>query len=118
MGEPSAQARQALEREFGVRVTTDNITAVRERHCRGCRRQTTGVAAVLKPLAPQFARARPVVLSVAAGVRIAALRGWCGNQIPVIRAMPNRPALVGAGVSGLYRPGGCRPPARSIWSSA
>ena len=30
--------------------------------------------------------------------------GWCGAQVPVLRAMPNRPALVGAGVTGLYAP--------------
>ena len=109
VGEPSAQARQALEREFGVRATGDNITAVREATVVVVAVKPQDVAAVLKPLAPEFARARPVVLSVAAGVRIAELRGWCGTQIPVIRAMPNRPALVGAGVSGLYAPADVAP---------
>ncbi len=104
VGEPSAQARQALEREFGVAATADNITAVRDANVVVVAVKPQDVAAVLKPLAPEFARARPVVLSVAAGVRIAALRAWCGDRIPVIRAMPNRPALVGAGVSGLYAP--------------
>jgi pyrroline-5-carboxylate reductase len=109
VGEPSAQARQALEREFGVRATGDNIAAVREATVVVIAVKPQDVAAVLKPLAPEFARARPVVLSVAAGVRVAALRSWCGTQIPVIRAMPNRPALVGAGVSGLYAPADVAP---------
>jgi pyrroline-5-carboxylate reductase len=47
---------------------------------------------------------QPIVLSVAAGIRTSALETWCGAGIPVVRAMPNRPALVGAGVTGLYAP--------------
>jgi len=104
VGEPSAQAREALEREFGVSASADNVTAVRHANVVVVAVKPQEVAAVLKPLAPEFARAQPIVLSVAAGVRIDALRGWCGSRIPVIRAMPNRPALVGAGVSGLYAP--------------
>lgn len=43
----------------------------------------------------------PRVLSVAAGVRLADLESWCGPRAAVIRAMPNTPALVGAGATGL-----------------
>jgi pyrroline-5-carboxylate reductase len=43
-------------------------------------------------------------VSVAAGVRLASLEAWCGAGVPVVRAMPNRPALVGAGVTALYAP--------------
>jgi pyrroline-5-carboxylate reductase len=45
---------------------------------------------------------RPVVLSFAAGVRTSALAKWCGRGVSVVRAMPNRPALVGAGVTALF----------------
>ena len=34
-------------------------------------------------------------------------RGWCGAGVPVVRAMPNRPALVGAGATGLFAPASC-----------
>jgi pyrroline-5-carboxylate reductase len=43
----------------------------------------------------------PRVLSIMAGVRLARLEGWLGNGVAVVRAMPNTPALVGAGVSAL-----------------
>ena len=43
----------------------------------------------------------PRVLSIAAGVTTAALEGWLGAGTRVVRAMPNTPALVGAGVSAV-----------------
>jgi pyrroline-5-carboxylate reductase len=42
------------------------------------------------------------MLSIAAGLTVADLAGWCGPGVPVVRAMPNRAALVGAGATGLY----------------
>lgn len=40
-------------------------------------------------------------LSVAAGVRLASLEGWLGAGVPVVRAMPNTPALIGSGAAAL-----------------
>jgi pyrroline-5-carboxylate reductase len=51
-----------------------------------------------------LASGRPLLISVAAGVRIASLESWCGAGVPVMRAMPNRPARVGAGATGAYAP--------------
>jgi pyrroline-5-carboxylate reductase len=45
----------------------------------------------------------PRVLSIAAGVRLADLESWCGPDVAVIRAMPNTPALVGAGATALSK---------------
>jgi pyrroline-5-carboxylate reductase len=50
----------------------------------------------------------PLVLTIAAGVRCADLSGWLGGYDRIVRAMPNTPALIGAGISGLY----ATPPAR------
>lgn len=41
------------------------------------------------------------VLSIAAGVRLGSLESWLGGDVPVVRAMPNTPALVGAGASAI-----------------
>ena len=46
----------------------------------------------------------PTVLSIAAGTRIATLSEWLGGYQRIIRAMPNTPSLVGAGITGLYAP--------------
>ncbi len=56
-------------------------------------------------VAPHLAAAgAPVVLSIAAGIRIADLVRWLGGHDRIVRAMPNTPALVGKGISGIYAP--------------
>ena len=52
-------------------------------------------------LAPLVANL-PVVLSIAAGTRIADIARWLGGYARLARAMPNTPALVGAGISGVF----------------
>jgi pyrroline-5-carboxylate reductase len=46
----------------------------------------------------------PVVLSIAAGTRRSDIVRWLGGYARVVRAMPNTPALLGAGISGVYAP--------------
>jgi len=103
VGEPDARARAQLE-VLGVRATDDNVEAVR------------GAALVVLAVKPQHAgevlrsvhgallRERPLLLSIAAGLRIADLAAVCAPGVPIIRAMPNRPALLGAGITALYAP--------------
>jgi pyrroline-5-carboxylate reductase len=44
------------------------------------------------------------VLSIAAGTRIADISRWLGGYARIIRAMPNTPALIGAGITGVHAP--------------
>jgi len=102
VGEPDALARQRLAQDFQVPASADNLAAIA--NCDliilAVKPQTTGD--VLGALSAELRRTRPVLLSVAAGIRIASLSAWAGAGVPVIRAMPNRPALIGAGISGLF----------------
>ena len=113
VGEPVPDVRATLARELGISALADNreviagaeivVLAVKPQH----------LASVLAPLATRLTAARPLVISVAAGVRTSTLEAWCGSGVPVVRAMPNRPALIGAGVSGLYAPPGVGPSERA-----
>lgn len=104
VGESVEAARTALAREIGITATADNVAAVENAELIVLAVKPQDAATVLAPLKPLLPRNRPVVLSVAAGIRASTLEGWCGPGIPVVRAMPNRPALVGAGMTGLYAP--------------
>ncbi len=53
-------------------------------------------------LATAFQKRRPLVLSIVAGVETAALAARLGTEVPLVRCMPNTPALVGQGITGLY----------------
>jgi pyrroline-5-carboxylate reductase len=55
------------------------------------------------------------VLSIAAGVTIASLENWLGAAPAVVRAMPNTPALVGAGIAAIS-PGSTAGPDDLVWS--
>lgn len=101
VAEPRAETREAMAREFGVPVFADNAEAVAG---------ADGVVLAVKPqvmhavctgLAEPLRDVRPLVISIAAGIRIAQIERLLGARHAIIRCMPNTPALVGAGASGL-----------------
>jgi pyrroline-5-carboxylate reductase len=104
VGESVAAARELLARELGVAASPDNETAIAGAEIVVLAVKPQEAQAVLKPLAPTLAAARPLIISVLAGTRVMDLEAWCGSEVPVVRAMPNRPALLGAGISGMYAP--------------
>ncbi|MGH8302889.1 MAG: pyrroline-5-carboxylate reductase [Steroidobacteraceae bacterium] len=106
VGESHEAARAALSRELGITATADNAAAIGKANLIVLAVKPQDTGAVLAPLAAGLQQRRPVVLSIAAGVRIPALQSWCGAGVPVIRAMPNRPAFVGAGITGLFAAAG------------
>lgn len=59
-------------------------------------------AAAAKELAPLIQAKKPLIISIAAGVRAQSIQSWVGEKIGIIRAMPNTPALIGHGASALY----------------
>jgi pyrroline-5-carboxylate reductase len=48
-----------------------------------------------------------LLLSVAAGITLDVLHGWIESNVPVVRTMPNSPALLGLGVTGLFADDRC-----------
>jgi len=104
VGEALEPARAALSRDFGVAATADNAAAIEGASVVVLAVKPQDAGAVLTPLAPVFQRTRPLLVSVCAGLRTSALEAWCGGHLSVVRAMPNRPALVGAGATGLFAP--------------
>jgi pyrroline-5-carboxylate reductase len=56
---------------------------------------------VAAALSPQLAGSGPLVLSIAAGVRGADLARWLGGYGAIVRTMPNMPALIGQGITGM-----------------
>jgi pyrroline-5-carboxylate reductase len=115
IGEAYEATRSALQRDFpGVHVGADNLAAVAGAALVVLAVKPQEMGPVVAALRPALQRDRPVVLSIAAGLRLADLEGWCGPGVPVVRAMPNRPALVGAGATGLYAGPGVSPAARGL----
>ncbi|HUG71998.1 MAG TPA: pyrroline-5-carboxylate reductase [Steroidobacteraceae bacterium] len=98
----SEATRAALARDYGVAVSADNAAAVRDARVVVLAVKPQLMGEVVRALAPALRASRPLVISVAAGIPCDTLTAWIGGDVPVVRAMPNRPALLGAGASGLY----------------
>ncbi len=102
VAEPDAARAASLRREFSVEVC-------------GRAAELPAADALVLAVKPQVMRealaglappASTTVVSIAAGVRVKALRGWLGSGATIVRAMPNTPALLRAGVAGLFAPEG------------
>jgi pyrroline-5-carboxylate reductase len=106
VGEPAEARRRELSKELGIQATADNLEAAKGADVVVLAVKPQDMAATVRPLAASLSAGAPLVVSIAAGIRVADIAGWCGPRVAVVRAMPNRPALHGAGATGLYSPAG------------
>jgi pyrroline-5-carboxylate reductase len=100
---------QALAARLNIAVTTDNLQAARSADVILLGVKPQQMADVVREIAPALAavnqaHARPkLLISFAASVKTSAIEEAAGSSIAVIRAMPNTPAMLGAGVTALCR---------------
>lgn len=98
--EPNADAR--------VKLAALGVTA----HAVACRAALAEADAVVLAVKPQVLRevcaglvpylAGELIVSIAAGTRSGSISRWLGGHARVVRTMPNTPALIGQGITGLY----------------
>ncbi len=100
--DPNADSRDALARDFGVRTFENAADAVDGAATWVLATKPQVLRGVCESLADVAQATRPLVLSIAAGITATQLDRWLGGDVPVVRTMPNTPALLGAGVTGLY----------------
>lgn len=102
VAEPNADLRTALATDFGIHATSDAKEFVGEIDSLVLAVKPQDMATVLAPLRVHLERSQPLVISIAAGLSTTQLQHWCGPRARIVRAMPNRPAALGAGATGLY----------------
>jgi len=97
---------QALNKQYGIQVCADVVEVIASIDTVLLAVKPQHIRAVCESLAESFKSqsisAPPLIVSIAAGIRIQAIIKWFAIDVPVIRAMPNTPALVNCGASGLY----------------
>ena len=111
--DPVAEARARLATQFGVAATDDNRGAVAAAQVVVLAVKPQVMAAVVEQLAPAVGHGA-LVISIAAGVPVAALAGRLGAGVAIVRCMPNTPALVRTGATGLYAGAGVSAAQRRI----
>ncbi len=102
VAEPDEARRRDFAERFSVAATEANATATSGADTVVLAVKPQLMQPVCAEVGPALPEAPPLVISVAAGVRLDSLRQWLGRPVPLVRAMPNTPALVGAGVSALF----------------
>ena len=102
VADPEASQRSRLEHDYGVKTVADAPAAVVGARTVVLAVKPQQMAQVARSIADQVAAAGALVISVAAGIRLQDLARWLGPGVPLIRTMPNRPALIGAGITALY----------------
>lgn len=100
--DPDTQRLAALRERFGVAVSERADAEFMAADVWVLAVKPQVMAEVATALADKLGTPPPLVLSVAAGVPSRALARWFGADVPIVRCMPNTPALIGAGAAGLY----------------
>ncbi len=101
--EPDAQRRAAIQADHGVIGVPAIDAALAQAEIIVLAVKPAQVQAVCEALCAW--RSPALLVSIAAGIPSEAIARWSGSQA-VVRAMPNTPALIGQGITGLYaRPG-------------
>ena len=102
VAEPVQALRDALAEDFGVRACAEAPIAVEGATLWVLAVKPQVMRGLCELLASQARAHAPLVVSIAAGVTVERLREWLGGEAAVVRCMPNTPALLGAGVTGLH----------------
>ncbi|MBD1388727.1 pyrroline-5-carboxylate reductase [Neiella sp. HB171785] len=104
VSDPDSDKLAALADEFpGLNTYTNNAQCVASADAVVLAVKPQLMATVCEPLlSEQPELANKLIVSVAAGIKVARLRALLGNAKRVVRTMPNTPCLIGQGMTGLY----------------
>lgn len=98
--DPGAEQRAKVAAEHGIELFADNAEAIEGADVVLIAVKPQAMKAVCEALRPSL-KPHQLVVSIAAGITCASMNTWLGEH-PIVRCMPNTPALLRQGVSGLY----------------
>ena len=110
--DPGAEQRAKIAAEHGIALFADNAEAILDADVIVLATKPQVLKDVCLALAPSLT-AGQLLVSIAAGISCASLSNWLGAR-PIVRCMPNTPALLRQGVSGLYANADVSPAQREL----
>jgi pyrroline-5-carboxylate reductase len=102
VAEPDTQRAGSLQQQFTIELAADNHSLVEQSDVVVLAVKPQVLREVCQQLAAAVGARRPLILSVAAGIRIDDIDRWLGGDNAIVRTMPNTPALVQCGATALY----------------
>ncbi len=100
----NAEKLQQIHEDFSIRTETDNSIAISSAQIIVLAVKPQVMQQVCKSLALSLSKTnqKPLFISIAAGIRETDINRWLGGNHAIVRCMPNTPALVNLGASGLF----------------
>jgi pyrroline-5-carboxylate reductase len=102
--DPSSSQRERLTADFSIHAVADEAAVLQDADVVVLAVKPQLMRSTAASIAPRLAGGSPLLISVAAGITHASLAAWFPSGTPIVRTMPNRPALLGLGATGLYAP--------------
>jgi pyrroline-5-carboxylate reductase len=102
VSDPEENQRRLLAEKFAINSLADNQQALAGADAVVLAVKPQVLREVASSLAASMPTPCPLFISIAAGIRSDDLHRWLGGRCPVIRSMPNTPAMVRSGVTGLF----------------
>ena len=101
VADPNEEQCQHLEKTFKVTTHADGSAAITNADIVVLAVKPQVMKSVLSPLASTLKQQNSLIVSIAAGITTSSLRQWSGCST-IVRCMPNTPALISQGATGLY----------------
>ncbi len=93
---------QHFASQFGVQTYSSNIKASKEADILVLSVKPQDMPPLALELKTALKERKPLLISIAAGIHTEHLEHWLEMKTAIVRAMPNTPALLGVGATGLY----------------
>lgn len=100
--DPNPDTAQAIQHSFGITCYPDNQQAIEKAQVLVLAVKPQQLKTLCHQLADWVQIHKPLIISVAAGVRTVDINRWLGGHQAIVRTMPNTPALIQTGATGLF----------------
>ena len=97
----NAKQRQATASQYNIEVLEDNQQAIKDADVVVLAVKPQSMQDALESIKAPLSLEKPLLISIAAGIKLSDLGKWAGKDLAIVRAMPNTPALIQAGATAL-----------------
>jgi len=97
----NAEQRQTAASQFNIEVLEDNRQAIKDTDVVVLAVKPQSMQDTLQGIKAALAQEKPLLISIAAGIQLSHLGQWAGEELAIVRTMPNTPAIIQAGATAL-----------------
>ncbi len=112
--EPDREKASSIAGEYTIRIANDNVQACTDAEVIILAVKPQNLLEVCKEIQPAIKQTSPLLVSIAAGIQVSSIQNIVGNDYPIVRVMPNTPALIQTGASALFASEGVNEDQRTL----